>query len=166
METSGVSRKELWAMKVRELVPTYKFAASAPHGDRITSSRDADTILRPLFGEMIDESVWAIYVDGAQHVLAVYRISEGSTAEAAVSPAKVIRGAVLVNAAAIIVAHNHPSGSATPSAADRALTEELVKLCDMMHLPLLDHVIIANGSGTFSFCDHGLIDEYRRQAKR
>jgi DNA repair protein RadC len=163
MTTEKATRKEQWAMKVRELVPTYKFTESAPHNDKITSSRDAETVLRPLFREMIDESVWALYLNGGNDLIGVYQISEGSVSESAVSPAKVIRGAVLVNASAVIIAHNHPSGHSTPSAGDRVVTEELTKACDIMRLPLMDHIIIGAMSGYYSFADQGLIAEYRRR---
>ena len=165
MTTETATRKDLWAMKVRELVPTYRFAESAPHSKRIASSKDAETILRPLFGEMVDESVWALYVNGGNDLLAVYKISEGSTSEAPVCASKVIRGAVLTNASAILVAHCHPSGHSQPSASDRQMTAELVKVCELMRLPLVDHIVIGNGSGYFSFADRGLIEEYKRAAK-
>jgi DNA repair protein RadC len=163
MSAETKSRKELWAMKVRELVPTYKFTESAPHSDRITSSRDAEMVLRPLFRDMIDESVWALYLNGGNDLIGVYQISEGSVSESAVSPAKVIRGAVLVNASVVILAHNHPSGHSTPSAADRVVTEDLAKACDLMRLPLMDHLIIGARDGYYSFADAGLIEEYRRR---
>jgi len=163
MTTETATRKELWAMKVRELVPTYRFTPSAPHAKRITSSGDAETVLRPLFGDMVDESVWALYLSGGNDLLGVYRISEGSVSESAVSPAKVIRGALLLNASAIIVAHCHPSGHSHPSAPDRALTEDLVKTCDKMGMAIVDHLVIANGSGYYSFADNGLIAEYRKK---
>ena len=107
----------------------------------------------------IDDS---IVMEGSK-ILGVYRISEGSVSESAVSPAKVIRGALLVNASAIILAHCHPSGHSHPSAPDRALTEDLVKTCDKMGMALVDHLVIANGSGYYSFADNGLIAEYRKK---
>jgi len=163
MTTETATRKDLWAMKVRELVPTYRFTPSAPHAKRIASSQDAETILRPLFGEMVDESAWCLYLNGGNDLLAVYRISEGSVSNTDVCPAKVIRGALLVNASSIILAHCHPSGHSQPSADDRALTEKLVKTCEAMHMPLVDHLVIANVSGYFSFADQGLIQEYRKK---
>ena len=154
--------------KVRELVPGYaKTEAGDPRPTaegqiRILSSSMTATVLRPIIGEAIDESCWAIYVNGGNRLLAIYRISEGGPTEAGVYPAKVFRGAVLVNTAAVILAHNHPSGETNPSAGDRAVTEELVRAGDYMRIPVIDHVIIGHDSH-WSFADHGLIEEYRKK---
>ena len=152
--------------KVRELVPSYAQTAvgdprpTAEGQVRILSSSMLATLLRPIIGEAIDESCWAVYVNGGNRLLAIYRISEGGPTEAGVYPAKVFRGAVLVNAAAVMLAHNHPSGETMPSGADRAVTEELVRAGEYMRIPVMDHVIISHDSH-FSFADHGLIAEYR-----
>jgi DNA repair protein RadC len=77
----------------------------------------------------------------------------------------VFKAAILANAAAVILVHNHPSGNSRPSATDRKLTEELMKAADIMTIPLLDHVLIGLRD-RFSFADHGLIEEYRRRLNR
>jgi len=158
-------------MKVRELVPSYaKIEVGDPRPDqtgqvRLTSSADVATLIRPVIGEnAIDESCWAIYVNGANRLLAIYRISEGGPTEAGVYPAKVFRGAVLVNAAAVILVHNHPSGETFASAPDRAVTEELVRAGEYMRIPVVDHVILG-AAAHYSFADRGLIEEYKRRVK-
>jgi len=155
-------------MKVRELVPGYaKIEAGDPRPTgqgkvRITCSREIATLMVPVIGDAIDESCWAIYVNGDNRLLAIYRISEGGPTDAGVYPAKVFRGAVLVNAAAVILVHNHPSGEINPSAADRGVTEELVRAGDYIRIPCVDHIILGN-QAHWSFADHGLIEEYRRR---
>src|SRR3990172_11052702 len=118
---------------VRELEVTYRrlpLGDNSPWiGSKIASSRDVSSIFRSarIFDGQIDESCWIVMVAGDNRVLGLYRISEGGPTDAGVYPAKVFRGAVLVNAAAVILAHNHPSGETNPSAGDRAVTEEFVR---------------------------------------
>jgi len=158
---------------VREMEVTYRCLPIGDEqswiGNKITSSKDVATLFRSarIFDGQIDESCWIVMVAGDNRILGLYRISEGGPTDAAIYPAKVFRGCILSAAAAFILVHNHPSGSEMPSAGDRALTEELVKLGDMMRIPCMDHVILPNDSETsWSFADHGLIQGYVGYATR
>jgi len=71
-----------------------------------------------------------------------------------VYPREVVRRALAVNAAGVILAHNHPSGAAEPSAADQTLTQALRAACALVDVRVLDHVIVA-GHLTHSFAAHG-----------
>ncbi len=73
-------------------------------------------------------------------------ISVGSSQETFAHPCDVFREAIRIGASRIIVAHNHPSGNTTPSAEDLQLTEQLIKAGELLELPVLDHVILGNGS--------------------
>ena len=152
---------------VRELIPTYRSIDAGDIGQlpskpaQITSSRELAVLIRPIIGDAIDECVWCVYVDGANQLIAVYKISEGGSTESLVPTAKIFRGAVLCNAAAFVIIHNHLSGRAYPSAADRAVTEKLVQAGDLMGIPCLDHVVLGK-TEHWSFTDHGLIEEYRK----
>jgi DNA repair protein RadC len=68
---------------------------------------------------------------------------------------EVFKSAILANSAAIIVAHNHPSDDATPSSEDIKLTESLVKAGELLDIPVLDHIIL--GEGSYSFKNDGRI---------
>ncbi|MDH4322457.1 MAG: hypothetical protein OEV73_13290, partial [Desulfobulbaceae bacterium] len=72
-----------------------------------------------------------------------------------------VKEALAVNAAALVVAHNHPSGNLAPSAADRRLTKNLYLACALMNINLLDHLLIAGANAPYSFADHGLMAEVR-----
>jgi DNA repair protein RadC len=74
-----------------------------------------------------------------------------------------MRRALEQNAAALIVAHNHPSGSLDPSPQDRHLTRTLCLLCSLMQIQLLDHLII--GDGSYSFADHGLMTDIHQECR-
>lgn len=162
-------------MVVREMNVSYKSRTIDPSpdetdldrkvGSRITSSQDASAIMRTIFADAVDESCYAIYLTGSNRILAIHLIGKGSVCEASASPHTVFRGALLCNAVAFLLVHNHLSGApgTFPSAADRMLTEELVGLGLMMHVQCLDHVIIGE-KDSFSFADHGLIEEYRKRA--
>lgn len=77
--------------------------------------------------------------------------------------AMVFKPAILTNAASVVVMHNHPSGIAEPSDADRRTTRRLVEAGNLLRIPLLDHIIVGdpdapgNGAGYFSFKEHGIV---------
>ena len=80
----------------------------------------------------------------------------GTIDSASVYPREVVKEALRLNAAAVILSHNHPSGSPEPSQADKALTQRLKEALGLMEVRTLDHIIVA-GAETVSFAEHGLI---------
>ena len=80
----------------------------------------------------------------------------GTIDGASVHPREVVRQALLHNAAALIVAHNHPSGVAQPSHADELITRRLRDALGLMDIRLLDHLIVGDG-GCYSFSEHGIL---------
>jgi DNA repair protein RadC len=103
------------------------------------------------------EVMSAIYLDSSLAIIDSEKVAEGTVNVNTVYPREIIKKALSHNASALIVAHNHPSGSLTPSAQDRQMTRQLFLACSMMHIRLLDHLII--GDGHFSFADAGIIDQ-------
>jgi DNA repair protein RadC len=132
---------------------------------RVTSSKDVVDLTAPRLRGLQIERCEIILLNGGNEVVAVEVLSEGSLTESPVYPREILQLANRHHAAAVILAHNHPSGHSHPSAGDRALTEELVLAGDLLRIPLVDHVIIG-GRDHFSFADHGLIEEYRRMRRR
>jgi len=88
----------------------------------------------------------------------------GAVDSSAVYHREVIRSALINNASSIIVCHNHPSGDPRPSEADKEITRILVNACEMVGIPVLDHVIIGKEEH-YSFEDEGLMESYTVQAK-
>lgn len=86
-------------------------------------------------------------------------IAMGSVNVVEVHPRDVFRQAVKKNAAAVIVAHNHPSGDTEPSSDDELLTERLVKAGEVLGIPLLDHIVISACGRFVSLADRGLIGD-------
>jgi DNA repair protein RadC len=87
-----------------------------------------------------------LFLDTRNRALAFEELFNGTIDAAAVYPREVVRHALLHNAAAVIVGHNHPSGSAEPSRADREITEHLRKALDLVGIRLLDHVVVGEGT--------------------
>ena len=81
----------------------------------------------------------------------------GTLTATSVYPREVVRAALTLNASAVILTHNHPSGDVTPSRADTELTNTLKKALDLIDVRVLDHVITCNGTTTLSMAEQGLI---------
>jgi len=97
-----------------------------------------------------------LHLDSRHRVLGFERLFRGTLDGASVHPREVVKAALARNAAAVILAHNHPSGDSEPSAADRALTKRLVDALGLVDIRVLDHVVVGSGD-TVSFAERGLI---------
>lgn len=95
-----------------------------------------------------------LFLDSQNRLILADELFHGTLNQTAVYPREVVRRALEVNAAAVILSHNHPSGVAEPSQADRVLTEALRAALRHLDIPVLDHIIVAAGS-TYSFAEHG-----------
>lgn len=105
----------------------------------------------------LDVEVFAVLFLDSQHRLIEYvEMSQGTLNQASVYPREVAKAALQRHAAAVIMAHNHPSGNPEPSAADKALTTHLQKALALLDVRTLDHVIVA-GQETASFAELGLL---------
>ena len=105
----------------------------------------------------LDHEVFTVLFLDSQHRLIEYtEMFRGTIDSASVYPREVVKEALRLNAAAVIVSHNHPSGNPEPSAADRALTLQLKSALALVDVRTLDHIIVA-GSLTTSFAERGLI---------
>ena len=98
------------------------------------------------------EQFWALMLDTKNNLIGVNLVSQGSLSASVVCPREVLKPAILLNSAAIVVLHNHPSGDPAPSKEDRDCTIRLKSACDVVGIRLLDHVVIGE-SGYFSFLD-------------
>ena len=104
-----------------------------------------------------EHEVFAVLFLDTQHRLIEYvEMFHGTIDSASVYPRELVKEALRLNAAAVIISHNHPSGSPEPSAADRALTQRLKEALALVDMRVLDHVVVA-GSSTASFAERGLI---------
>ena len=97
-----------------------------------------------------------LFLDNQHRVIQLDELFRGTIDGASVYPREVVKQALYHNAAAVIFAHNHPSGNLEASDADRKITRQLKESAAIMDIPLLDHLIITQ-SGFFSFADEGLL---------
>jgi len=128
-----------------------------PQHPRIVSSKDAYAILHPEMSDLAHEEFWVLLLNRAHRVMAKHVVSRGGQAMTYVDPKEVFKQALIQNAAALIVGHNHPSGNLSVSNADMMLTKRLLHTGKLLGMPLLDHLIITDHH-FLSFADEGLLD--------
>lgn len=100
------------------------------------------------------ESFHVLYLDTKNRLIKDVKLSEGTVNHVPVYPREVVKKALELNATALILVHNHPSGDPTPSPADISMTKTLQKGCKFLDLTLHDHIIAAGGR-TYSLKSHG-----------
>lgn len=124
--------------------------------DALTSPEAVRDYLRLALAGKDREVFAAVFLDAQNRVLAVEELFRGSLTQTSVYPREVVKRALFHNAAAMIFAHNHPSGVAEPSQADRSLTAALKQALALVEVRVLDHFIVAGGGG-LSFAERGLL---------
>jgi DNA repair protein RadC len=119
-------------------------AASTPPHRRsgIQGPESAWTILRDPLATLDVEELHGLYLDRRNRVLGRRMLSRGNDHCTIVDPRQVFRPAIQLGAAAVVVAHNHPSGDPTPSDEDRAVTRRLVQAGQLLGVPLVDHIVV------------------------
>lgn len=122
----------------------------------LANPRDSGDFLRARLRHLPYEVFGCLYLDNRHRVLGFEELFRGTVDGASVHPREVVRACLAHNACAVILAHNHPSGVAEPSAADCAITRELRDALQLVGIRVLDHLVI--GSGTpVSMAARGLI---------
>ncbi|HEX4508965.1 MAG TPA: DNA repair protein RadC [Burkholderiaceae bacterium] len=107
-------------------------------------------------GGLAQEVFAVLYLDSQHRLIDMQELFRGSLAQTSVYPREVLRQALLLNAGATILAHNHPSGVAEPSRADEALTQSLVSALRLIDVRVLDHLVVGAGN-VVSFAERGLL---------
>lgn len=110
--------------------------------------------LRPLLQGRREEHVAVLALDARRRVLAAELVSQGTLTQSLAHPREIFRTAIKLGAAAIVVGHNHPSGDPTPSPDDHALTRRLRDAAELLGIPLVDHIIVAQEE-CFSYAESG-----------
>lgn len=119
---------------------------------KITSSKSVFEIMQPIIGELPHEEFWILYLNNSNKILQKYQISKGGLTGTLVDARLVFKKAMEIGATAIILAHNHPSGTLKPSQADKQLTNKIKIAGETLDIKVFDHLIITN-EGYFSFAD-------------
>ena len=147
--------------KAARLLAAFELAARLAREDRpaVVRIREPEDVVRVFSGRLRDlqvEEFHLLALDSQSQVLREVLVTRGLLNSSLVHPREVFRAAIAEAAAGIIVVHNHPSGDPTPSAEDRAVTQQLAAAGRLLDLPLYDHVIIA-GDDFVSFATAGLL---------
>lgn len=169
--------------RVREAVPAYGVADGTQSWRYGLQARERSTVERALAilgsrlrepGHVFDcpdaardyvalhigadpcERFAVLYLDGQHSAVAYECHFTGTLTQTSVYPREIVRAALQHDAAAVILAHNHPSGSLAPSAADKALTYAIRQALALVDVRVLDHIIVS-GRGAFSFAENGLM---------
>ncbi len=125
-------------------------------GDIMESPSHTRSYLSNRLRDKEREAFLVLYLDNQHRVIADEILFEGTINSASIYPREVVKQALFYNAAAVIVAHNHPSGVAEPSLSDKNITHRISDALGMVDIKLLDHFIIGDGSIT-SFAERGWI---------
>lgn len=125
-------------------------------GDELNSPRAVRDYLQLLLRAKPQEVFVALFLDAQHRVTATEELFQGTLTQTSVYPREVVKRALHHNAAAVIFAHNHPSGVAEPSQSDQLLTDALKQALALVDVRVLDHFIVA-GAGCLSFAEKGLL---------
>ena len=127
-----------------------------PTRDQVRSPADAAAVLAEYFSDRDREEFVVAFLDTASTLTGLHVASVGGLAASIVEPRQVFKAAVLANAAAVLLAHNHPSGNPEPSREDVAVTRQLVEAGKVMGIPVHDHLILTDHGHT-SLAERGLL---------
>ena len=125
-------------------------------GTAMTAPRVVGDFLRTKLADLEHELFVALLLDSQNRLIEYVELFRGTISQTSVYPREVVKVALAKNAAAVIFAHNHPSGVPEPSRADELLTQTLKQALALVDVRVLDHIIVA-GAETVSFAERGLI---------
>ena len=156
LEQEGIGRvRATRLLALPELARRY-YRESLPAGTTIRSPTDTEAYLLSRLRDLGHELFCCLYLDNRHRVLRFDEMFRGTIDGTSVYPREVVKEALAVNAAAVILAHNHPSGVAEPSQADERITLRLKSALELVDIRLLDHLVIGDGRAT-SLASRGLI---------
>lgn len=156
----GVGPQNSFALTFIHAVARRYLAQRVQGRHYLRSSREVAAYLNHAMRHLKKEVFKVIYLDASFAILATEILFEGTLASNTIYPRELLKAALAHDAAALVIAHNHPSGSQQPSLADKELTETLYQACALVDIRLLDHLIIGADSQPFSFADQGLMARY------
>lgn len=123
---------------------------------KITSSTSVFEVMQPLLGELPHEEFWILYLNNANVIIKQQQLSKGGITGTLVDVRLTLKTALEVGATALILVHNHPSGTLKPSQADQQITQKLKTASQSLDIKVLDHVIVTEHQ-YFSFADQGIL---------
>lgn len=131
-------------------------ATEVQGANALTSPAVVKDFLRLKLGDRPHEVFAVVFLDSQHRVLAIEELFRGTLSQTSVYPREVVKEALARNAAAVVLVHNHPSGSAEPSRADEFLTNTLRQALALVDVRVLDHLVVTRTS-VLSFAERGLM---------
>jgi DNA repair protein RadC len=144
------------AAGIKEVAEAYIQCTAGTVGTAIKSPKETEDFLKARLSGLEHESFCVIYLDNRHRVIDFQELFRGTIDGTSVYPREVVKESLKNNAAAIILAHNHPSGVAEPSQADERITKRLKAALELVDIRVLDHIIIGAGQSV-SLASRGLI---------
>lgn len=155
MAKKKISKEPKYIREIQLRFKKKRVGNDAPVDMPLTDSSQVAELFRDMQNETKEKMV-AVSLDIKLKILAFEVVAIGSVNSVGMNISECLSTAVVMRAGGLIMVHNHPSGNPTPSREDKAFTKKLVKACDLMGIPLWDHVIVGDGEH-FSFADEGLL---------
>ena len=152
----GVGPAKMAQVKAGVELARRLLAEEARTGSVLTSPEAVRDYLRLSLNELPHEMFVVLFLDSQHRLIAADEMFRGTLAQTSVYPREIVKAALERNAAAVIFAHNHPSGVAEPSRADELLTQALKQALALVDIRTLDHFVVA-GNRVVSFAERGLI---------
>ena len=163
-QIDGVGEKNCFSLSFIQAV-SRRYLQERLRGKRyLHCANDVHDYLEHALRGLKKEVLSVVYLDSSHAILDSEIVAEGTINVNTVYPREIIIRALQHNAAALIIAHNHPSGSLLPSKQDVDLTRSLALLCSLMQMQLLDHILI--GNGVYSFADKGLMATINQDCRK
>jgi DNA repair protein RadC len=155
-QTAGLKQAKAAQLLAALAVARRALDSEVRQRDNLSSPAAVRDYLRLTLRNRDREIFIAVFLDAQNRVLEVEELFNGTLTQTSVYPREVVRFALRHNAAAVIFAHNHPSGLAEPSRADELLTQALKQALALVDVKVLDHFVVA-GSSALSFAERGLL---------
>ena len=156
LAVEGVGLVRLTQLRAIPQLARRYYEDSLPCGETIRSPTDTESFLKAHMQHLGHELFCCLYLDNRHRVLRFDELFRGTIDGTSVYPREVVKEALGINAAAVILAHNHPSGVAEPSQADERITKRLKAALELVDIRLLDHLIVGEGRAT-SLASRGLL---------
>ena len=140
----------------KELYVRARHAEMQEHGIALSTPNVVRDYLCGKIGGLGYEVFWVLFLDAQNRLIAAEEMFRGTLTQTAVHPREIVKRALELNAASVVLAHNHPSTETLPSMADRNLTSTLKTTLSLVDVRVVDHIIVGGGK-TLSFAEQGLI---------
>ena len=161
-QVKGIGPTNLFGIKLVKSVAERYAENKIIKSNPITCSEDLYNYLQQTIRDKSRERFLSVFLDSKNRIINVKTLFEGSLNHSFVYPREVVKEALLNNAAAIVFAHNHPSGDPEPSPEDKRVTKDLIDACRLVGIVVHEHIIVGSHD-YYSFADNGIIRQLSQE---